>query len=202
MPELSRREMLEAAAAAAAAGVVLGPVASASAATPEGPTSPRSTESNKLALSEVEAGTVAKSGSIAAGSLAVLADHAAGVAMLRMDPGSLREPHWHPNCWELQIPLSGTGTLGVVNPDGTWSVQKIGPGDIGFIPAGFAHYTQNTGNENLLWVLAFNAAKTTTINLSSNFQGMPTHTFAETLGVPKSALANATKGKKPRVFVP
>ena len=200
--ELSRREMLEAAGAAAAAGVVLGPVASANAATPEEPTSPRSTESNKLALSEVKPGTVTKSGSIAVGSLAVLTDHATSVGMLRMDLRSLRESHWHPNCWEMQIPLKGTGTLGVVNPDGTWSVQEIGPGDIGFAPAGFAHYIENTGQEDLLWVLAFNAAKIQTINLSSNFQGMPTHVFTDTLGVPTSALADATKGTKPRVFVP
>lgn len=202
MPELSRREMLEAAGVAAAAGVVLGPVASAGAAVPEGPTSPPAAGSNMLALSDVAPTTVAKSGSAAAGALAVMADNEANVQMLRMDPGSLREPHWHTNCWELQIPLSGTGTLGVVNPDGTWSVQKVGVGDVGFIPLGYAHYVENTGEDDLLWVLAFNAVKTSTINLSSNFEGMPTHTFTKTLGVPKSALAGATKGTKPRVFIP
>jgi hypothetical protein len=29
--------------------------------------------------------------------------------LLVLAPGAVREPHWHPNAWELDVPLSGRG---------------------------------------------------------------------------------------------
>src|SRR3954447_23162637 len=140
--QISRRDMLGAAALASGAAAGLG-VASASGAAPTAPTSPLSKQSNGFALRKQEPQVVRHGGSIThadAASCPVLEGNRGSAALMRVDPGGLREPHWHPDCWEMEVPLRGTGTLGVVNPDGTWSQQKLGPGDIGFIPQGFAHY--------------------------------------------------------------
>src|SRR5439155_1997116 len=93
----------------------------------------------------------------------------------------------------MDIPLSGKGRLGVVNPDGTWSVQDLSQGDIGFIPRGFAHYIENIGNGPLRWILVFNTTDFLTIGLSTTFEGMPTHTFTETFGLPRNGLSRARK---------
>jgi oxalate decarboxylase len=101
----------------------------------------------------------------------------------------------------MEVPISGTGTVGVVNPDGTWSAHKLSPGDIGFVPQGFAHYIENDGDQPLEWMLVFNVNEPTTINLSTTFDGMPTHTFTEALGLPPNGLAAATKGSSGQDFV-
>ena len=101
--------------------------------------------------------------------------------------------HWHPNAWELDVPLSGRGRLGVANPEDTFSVQEIVPGQIGFIPQGYAHYIENVGTEEMRWVVVFNNTQPDDIGLSTTFAGMPTHTFTDTFGLPKGALARADK---------
>jgi oxalate decarboxylase len=47
----------------------------------------------------------------------------------------------------MDVPLSGRGRLGVANPDDTFSVQEVLPGQIGFVPQGYAHYIENTGKQ-------------------------------------------------------
>jgi oxalate decarboxylase len=195
--ELSRRALLSAGALAAGAGVALTAAGTAGADVPEEPTLPRSKHSNRYGLADKPPDKVRQYGTIAlcdGKRFPVLQDNAGSAALIRLKRHGLREPHWHPNGWEMQIPLSGTGTLGVVNPDGTWSTQELGPGDIGFVPQGFAHYTENTGTEPLAWMLVFNVTEVTTIDLSIQFQGLPTHAFTEPLGLPPNGLAQAKKG--------
>ena len=121
----------------------------------------------------------------------------AAVFYLVMKPGAVREPHWHPDAWEVDVPLSGNGRLGVVNPNDTWTAQAIKPGsEIGFIPQGYAHYIENIGKDDVRWMIVFNNTYPDDIGLSTMFGGMPTHTFTQTFGIPETALASATKPKK------
>lgn len=109
----------------------------------------------------------------------------------------LREPHWHPTHWEVDYAVQGKGELGIVTPDDQQNISRLEPGDIGFIPMGWAHYIRNVGNTDLIWVLVFNNPLTD-IGLSTMFGGMPTSTFTQTLGVP---LASATKPRETRLIV-
>jgi hypothetical protein len=43
------------------------------------------------------------------------------------------------------------------------------------------------------WVVVFNNTQPDDIGLSTTFAGMPTHTFTDTFGLPKGALARADK---------
>ena len=197
LSEMNRRELLGAAAAVTAAGVVPGVVAAtARASAGEAPTLPKSKQTNQFDFSKIKPQVVRPGGTIAEATgenFAVLKGQNAAVYQLVLKPGAGREPHWHPNAWELDIPLSGSGRLGVANPDSTYSVQDISPGQIGFIPQGFAHYIENTGTEDLHWMVVFNNTYPTDIGISTTFGGMPTHMFTETLGLPPGALDNATK---------
>ncbi len=197
LSELNRRELLGAAAAVTAAGVVPGfAAATARAAAGEAPTLPKSKQTNQFDFSKIKPQVVRPGGTIAEATgenFPVLKGQNGAVYLLVLKPGAAREPHWHPNAWELDIPLSGTGRLGVANPDATYSVQDISPGQIGFIPQGFAHYIENTGTEDLKWMVVFNNTYPSDIGLSAQFGGMPTHLFTETLGLPAGALDNATK---------
>ena len=127
--------------------------------------------------------------------------NAAGVFFLTLKPGALREPHWHPNAWEMDYCVQGKGELGVVTPDGEQHAQVLSPGDIGFIPQGWAHYIRNVGPNEMKFVVVFNNSLPNDIGLSTMFGGMPTQTFSQTLGVPTSTLDSARKSAKTLLIV-
>jgi len=196
MSHMNRRELVGAAGVVAAASLL--PAAAAAAGKPahEGPTLPKSDESNRFDFARIEPQVVRRGGTVkecTGKNFPVLVDNDAASFLLVLEPGAVREPHWHPNAWELDVPLSGRGRLGVANPDDTFSVQEILPGQIGFIPQGYAHYIENVGTEEMRWVVVFNNTQPDDIGLSTTFAGMPTHTFTDTFGLPKGALAGADK---------
>jgi oxalate decarboxylase len=194
---MNRRELVGAAGVVAAAG--LWPAVAARAAAQsasDGPTLPKSSESNRFDFAKIKPQVVRDGGTVTectGKNFPVLVDNDAASFLLVLEPGAVREPHWHPNAWELDVPLSGRGKLGVANPDDTFSIQEIVPGQIGFIPQGYAHYIENVGSEEMRWVVVFNDTYPDDIGLSTTFGGMPTHTFTDTFGLPKGALAHADK---------
>jgi oxalate decarboxylase len=127
--------------------------------------------------------------------------NAAGVFYLVLKQGALREPHWHPNAWEMDYCVEGKGELGVVTPDGDQRIQTLSPGDIGFIPQGWAHYIRNVGTGEMKFVVVFNNSLPNDIGLSTMFGGMPTNTFSQTLGVPAATLDSARKSPKTLLIV-
>jgi len=197
MSHMNRRELVGAAGVVAAAGLAPA-VAAAATGKPghEGPTLEKSDESNKFDFARIKPQVVRPGGTVkecTGKNFPVLVDNDAASFLLVLEPGAVREPHWHPNAWEVDVPLSGRGRLGVANPDDTFSVQDILPGQIGFIPQGYAHYIENVGSKEMRWVVVFNNTQPDDIGLSTTFAGMPTHTFTDTFGLPKGALAKADK---------
>lgn len=89
----------------------------------------------------------------------VLAGNDAAIYLLILKPGALREPHWHPNAWELDYCVSGKGRLGIVTPEKTEKIVELEAGDVGFIPQGWGHFIENVSNEDVKFVVAFNASK-------------------------------------------
>ncbi len=197
MSDLNRRDLLTAAGAVAAAGLVAGVGAAAAAGSAgDAPTLAESDQSNRFDFASIAPQVVRAGGTVTEATgddFPVLVGNDAASFLLVLKPGAVREPHWHPNAWELDVPLSGRGRLGVANPDDTFSVQEIVPGQIGFIPQGYAHYIENTGKEDMRWVVVFNNTHPTDIGLSTTFGGMPTHTFTDTFGLPQGSLAKADK---------
>ena len=200
MSDLNRRDLLAAAGAVAAVGLVSGVSAAAAAATAsDAPTLTESDQSNAFDFATIAPQVVRSGGTVTEATgdnFPVLVGNDAASFLLVLEPGAVREPHWHPNAWEIDVPLSGRGRLGVANPDDTFSVQEIVPGQIGFIPQGYAHYIENIGSEELRWVVVFNNTHPTDIGLSTTFAGMPTHTFTDTFSLPKGAMAKANKPEK------
>jgi oxalate decarboxylase len=205
MDELSRRELLI---AAGAAGVVAGSVGAAPAFGTGshgsdgggGPQLPPTPDSYRFPLADTTPQVVRDDGSIAVAgpdNFPVLKDNQVSAGYLRLDPGALREPHWHPTHWEVDFAVQGTGELGIVTPDDQQNITRLKPGDIGFIPMGWAHYIRNVGDDELIWVLVFNNPLTD-IGLSTMFGGMPTNTFEQTLDV---SLKGATKPSQTEFIV-
>ena len=203
MVDVSRRQLLIAAGATSAVGAIAAAgVASAGGADGNGgrPVLPPTPDSYRFPLASTTPQIVRSGGSITKAvpdNFPVLKDNQVSAGYLVLKPGALREPHWHPTHWEVDYAVKGKGELGIVTPDDQQNISRLEPGDIGFIPTGWAHYIRNVGNTDMIWVLVFNNPLTD-IGLSTMFGGMPTSTFTQTLGVP---LAGATKPQETRFIV-
>ncbi|HEX2280337.1 MAG TPA: cupin domain-containing protein [Thermomicrobiales bacterium] len=105
------------------------------------------------------------------------------IASERVEPDAVRELHWHLGAHELGYVLAGRGRMGIFSSDGTGDTFDVQPGSISFVPEGYTHYIQNTGEETLHLLLAFTHEQPETIDLSQALPGIPQHLLAETFGV-------------------
>jgi oxalate decarboxylase len=79
-------------------------------------------------------------------------------ALLIIEPGALRELHWHPNAAEWQFYLKGSGRMTVFGSHGRVRTDEFSAGDVGYVPQGYGHYIENTGSDTFKVVLALNNA--------------------------------------------
>lgn len=117
------------------------------------------------------------------------------LASERVDPGGLREIHWHGNAHELNYCLRGQGEMAIFSPDGKLETFAISAGSVSFAPMGYAHYIRNTGAEPLRLIVVFTDEQPATFDLSTAMPVVPRDLFAETFGVATSAVpAIANRG--------
>lgn len=77
-------------------------------------------------------------------------------ARVDIKPNAARTPHWH-DTWEEQILLSGAATTTMIDPQGQSHQERIEPGTIVFIPAGWTHWSESLGNQTASFILVFPA---------------------------------------------
>jgi oxalate decarboxylase len=75
-------------------------------------------------------------------------------AHLYLNPGGVREMHWH-NSAEWAHILAGHCQVTVVDPEGVTEVANYAPGDLWYFPKGHAHAIQTLGSEPCHAILAF-----------------------------------------------
>ncbi len=213
MAGIKRRDLLVGVGAAAGAGGIVAAAAASDPASHEPlsidasrgtPVLPRDKDSYHFPLASAKPTATTRGGTVTElteDNFPIFKGNAAGVFFLVLQPGALREPHWHPNAWEMDYCAAGRGELGIVTPDGEQRVQTLSVGDIGFIPQGWAHYIRNPGPGVMKFVVVFNNSLPNDIGLSTMFGGMPTSTFSQTLGVSAAALDSARKSPKTLLIV-
>jgi oxalate decarboxylase len=76
-------------------------------------------------------------------------------ALVEVEPGGLRELHWHPNTDEWQYYISGEGRMGVFAAAGQARTFDFRGGDVGFVPFAMGHYVENTGSTPLRFLEIF-----------------------------------------------
>jgi oxalate decarboxylase len=94
----------------------------------------------------------------AADNWPVLGGQQGAIYLVKLVPGGVREPHWHPSVWELNFVISGRVRWSVAGPDGTSDSFEGGAGDLVFAPQGHFHYFENASDtDDLVVLIAFNA---------------------------------------------
>ena len=66
-------------------------------------------------------------------------------ALIEVEPGGMRELHWHPNSDEWQYHLSGRSRMTVFASGGAAQTFDYQAGDVGYIPRAMPHYVENRG---------------------------------------------------------
>ena len=106
-----------------------------------------------------------------------------------INPGAVREMHWHPNADEWQYVLSGRGRITVFGAHGRVRTEEYGPGNVVFAQQGFGHYVENIGSEPLKFFALFNSPTFEEISISTWLAGNPASLIADNFGIPKSEVA-------------
>jgi len=120
-------------------------------------------------------------------------------ARMDLEPGSLREMHWHPNSDEWQYYTKGRARVGMFGAHGRVEMAEFGRGDVCFIPQGFGHWIEQIGGEPTQLAILFNNPLYTEISLSQWLAANPASLLEDNFGVtaevidklPKAALGIA-----------
>ena len=87
-------------------------------------------------------------------------------ALVEIEPGGMRELHWHPNADEWQYYLSGQGRMTVFASGGKSRTFDYQTGDVGAVPFAMGHYVQNTGDQTLTFLETFRSDHFADISLA------------------------------------
>lgn len=109
-------------------------------------------------------------------------------ALLRIEPGALRELHWHPNADEWAYVLDGTAQVSIFGAHGRSRTDTFSKGDVYFIDQGFGHYIFNTGTRDLQVLILFNSPLYQNVPLSSWLGANPAQILSENFGISDQAV--------------
>lgn len=88
------------------------------------------------------------------------------VAEITVEPGAMRELHWHPTQDEWGFYLEGAGRMTIFASSGNAQTYNFEPGDISFVPATFGHYIENIGNTTLRFLEIFKSDRFQDVGLA------------------------------------
>jgi oxalate decarboxylase len=79
-------------------------------------------------------------------------------ALVEVNPGGMRELHWHPNNNEWQYYIEGQARMGVFGASGQARTFDFRAGDVGYVPFAMGHYVENTGTTPLRFLEMFKSS--------------------------------------------
>jgi len=120
-----------------------------------------------------------------------------GIAMadVTVEPGALRELHWHPTQDEWLYILEGTARMTIFAASSNARTFDYQAGDIGYVPASFGHYIENTGNTTLHYLEIFNTDRFQDISLSQWLALTPPELVKANLNFSDEIIANLKKNE-------
>jgi len=116
-------------------------------------------------------------------------------ALVEIEPGALRELHWHPNNDEWQYFLSGRGRMTVFASGGKARTFDYQAGDVGYVPFAMGHYVENTGDETLRFLELFRSPRFVDMSLNQWLALSPPRMVQATLNLDDATMAALRKDK-------
>lgn len=120
-------------------------------------------------------------------------------ALVEVEPGGMREMHWHPNADEWQFYIAGQARMTVFAANGNARTFDFQAGDVGSVPGPMGHYVENTGTTTLRFLEMFRSAQYVDVSLAQWLAFSPPELVRAHLGFDASALAPVQTYKTPVV---
>jgi oxalate decarboxylase len=122
-------------------------------------------------------------------------------ALVEVEPGGLREMHWHPNTDEWQYYISGRGRMTVFGAAGKARTFDYQAGDVGYVPFAMGHYVQNTGDEPLRFLEMFRCDRFADVSLRQWMALTPPGLVQPHLNLDASTVAAIGQSREKRIIV-
>jgi oxalate decarboxylase len=116
-------------------------------------------------------------------------------ALVEVEPGAVRELHWHPNTDEWQYYISGRGRMTVFASSGKARTFDYQAGDVGYVPFAMGHYIENTGDEPLRFLEMFRSDRFADISLNQWMALVPPELVRAHLNLDEQTMAALRKDK-------
>jgi oxalate decarboxylase len=126
----------------------------------------------------------------------ILKGQEASILLLTLQPGGIREPHWHPSAWELNIVTSGVATWVVIDGNGNHESFDQHVGEIMFAPQGSFHYFENRGKEDMKITIIQNTSapeNKDNIGIGESVSRLPPRVLSAVFGVPAETFSSFKK---------
>ena len=124
-----------------------------------------------------------------ADSRAFPASKTIAAALIEIEPGGMRELHWHPIADEWLYFLSGEARMGVFDANGDAGTFDYQAGDVGYVPRPMGHYVVNRGTTTLRFLGAFRSDRVVEASLSKWLALTPHELVRAHLHIDESVLA-------------
>jgi oxalate decarboxylase len=113
----------------------------------------------------------------------------AGVSM-RLEPGAMRELHWHATAAEWAFVIGGRVRTTVIDPQGCAETNDFDAGDVWYFPRGHGHMLQCLGAEPCHFILIFDNgyfSEFGTFSITDWIGHIPKPLLAKNFGLPEAA---------------
>jgi oxalate decarboxylase len=120
-------------------------------------------------------------------------------ALVEIEPGGLRELHWHPNTNEWQYYIEGQARMGVFAASGQARTFDFNAGDVGYVPFAMGHYIENIGTTPVRFLEVFKSSYYADVSLNQWLALTPPELVQAHLKVDPQTLAAFHKEKFPVV---
>ncbi|KAK3686201.1 RmlC-like cupin domain-containing protein [Podospora appendiculata] len=109
-------------------------------------------------------------------------------ALVTVQPGAMRELHWHTTSPEWAFFLQGSGRLTAFSAPEASRTFDFTAGGVGYIPTAFSHYVENTGDEDLIFLEVLQAPKFSDISVAQWLALTPKQVVKDHLHLPDSVI--------------
>lgn len=126
----------------------------------------------------------------------ILKGQEASIQLITLEPGGIREPHWHPSAWEINLVLGGVATWVLIDGNGNNETFDATVDDVVFAPQGSFHYFENRGTANLDVLIIQNTSAPEdkdNIGLGQTLSKIPPRVLSAVFGVPAETFSSFKK---------
>jgi oxalate decarboxylase len=126
----------------------------------------------------------------------ILKGQEASIQLITLQPGGIREPHWHPSAWEINLVTKGVATWVLIDGNGNHESFDAHVDDLVFAPQGSLHYFENLGKEDLDVLIIQNSSASEdkdNIGIGESVSQLPPEVLSAVFGVPAETFKSFKK---------